>query len=133
MCLEYHIFYKPGPTFILIGVPLRALPRGADEGDNLKLAMGSKEFLISFSRSTIHTAEEELEEHPRQQVMATTLAEELSPPSLQNVVDYFNSADDEAEFQDLEEEAKPESSPVELKQLPPGSKYVFLNDDRTLR
>jgi hypothetical protein len=23
MCLEYHIFHNPGPTFILIGVPLQ--------------------------------------------------------------------------------------------------------------
>jgi hypothetical protein len=30
----------------------------------------------------------------------------------------------------LEQEAKPETSPVELKQLPPGLQYVFLNGDR---
>jgi hypothetical protein len=28
MCLVYHIFYHPGPTFIQVGVPLRALFRG---------------------------------------------------------------------------------------------------------
>jgi hypothetical protein len=24
MCLEYHIFHLPGPTFIQVGVPLHA-------------------------------------------------------------------------------------------------------------
>jgi hypothetical protein len=52
-------------------------------------------------------------------VMATTLEEELSLPCLDDVADYFNLAE-EAEFHDLEQEVKPETSPVELKQLPPG-------------
>jgi hypothetical protein len=29
----------------------------------------------------------------------------------------------------MEQEAKPETSPIELKQLPPGLQYVFLNGD----
>jgi hypothetical protein len=64
-------------------------------------------------------AEDELEGELLQHVMATTLEEELSPPCLDDVVDYFNLAEEEVEFQDLEEEVKPETSPVELKQLPP--------------
>jgi hypothetical protein len=61
--------------------------------------------------------------------MATTLEEELSPPCLDDVADYFSLAEEEAEFQDLEQEVKPETSPVELKQLPLGLQYVFLNGD----
>jgi hypothetical protein len=72
-------------------------------------------------------AEDELEGELLQHVMATTLEEELSPPCLDDVVDYFNLAEEEVEFQDLEEEVKPETSPVELKQLPPELQYVFLN------
>jgi hypothetical protein len=62
--------------------------------------------------------------------MATTLEEELSPPCLDDVVDYFSLAEEEAEFQDLKQEVKPKTSPVELKHLPPGLQYVFLNGDR---
>jgi hypothetical protein len=62
--------------------------------------------------------------------MATTLEEELSLPCLDDVADYFSLAEEEAEFQDLEQEVKPETSPVELKQLPPGLQYVFPNGDR---
>jgi hypothetical protein len=62
--------------------------------------------------------------------MATTLEEELSPPCLDDVVDYFSLVEEEAEFQDLEQDVKPKTSPVELKQLPLGLQYVFLNSDR---
>jgi hypothetical protein len=61
--------------------------------------------------------------------MATTLEEELSPPCLDDVADYFGLAEEEVEFQDLEQEVKPETAPVELKQLPPGLQYVFQNGD----
>jgi hypothetical protein len=61
--------------------------------------------------------------------MATTLEEELSLPCLDDVADYFSLTEEETEFQDLEKEVKPETSPVELKQLPLGLQYVFLNDD----
>jgi hypothetical protein len=69
--------------------------------------------------------EDELEGDLLQQVIATTLEEELSLPCLDNVADYFSLAEEEAEFQDLEQDVKPETSPVEFKQLPPGLQYDF--------
>jgi hypothetical protein len=115
MCLEYHIFHHPGLTFILIGDPLCALLRGADKGECLKKAVGYQEFSTSFSCAINHAAEDELEENLLLHVMATTLEEELAPPCLNDVADYFNLAEEEAKFQDLEQEVKPETSPVELK------------------
>jgi hypothetical protein len=129
MFLEYHIFHHPCLTSILVGVPLRALLRGTNNGECLKLAVGRQEFLTSFTHAVNHAAEDELEEDLLQQVMATTL-EELSMPCLDDVADYFSMAEEEADFQDLEQEVKPETSPVELKQLPPRLQYVFLNGDR---
>jgi hypothetical protein len=104
MCFEYHIFHHPGPTFILVGVPLHALLRGTDNGECLKMALGDQEFSTSFAHAVNHAAGDELEEDLLQQVMATTLEEELSPPCLDDVVDYFSLAEEEAEFQDLEQE-----------------------------
>jgi hypothetical protein len=43
-------------------------------------------------------AEDELEEGLLQQVMATTLKEELSPPCLDDVAEYFSLVEEEAEF-----------------------------------
>jgi hypothetical protein len=70
MCLEYHIFHHPGLTFIPVGVPLRALLRGTNNGECLKVAVGHQEFSTSF--------EDQLEDLLRH-VMATTLEKELSP------------------------------------------------------
>jgi hypothetical protein len=130
MCLKYHIFHHLGPTFILVGVPLCALLRGTNNGECLMMAVGCQEFSTNFAHAVNHAAEDELEEDLLQQVMATTLEEELSPPCLDNVANYFSLAEEEAEFQDPEQEVKPETSLVELKQLPPGLQYVFLNGDR---
>jgi hypothetical protein len=73
MCLEYHIFHHPGPTFILLGVPLHALLRGTNNGECLKMTVGHQEFSTSFARAVNHAVEDELEEDLLQQVMATTL------------------------------------------------------------
>jgi hypothetical protein len=98
MCLEYHIFHHPGPTFILIRVPLHALLRGANNGECLKMAVGHQEFLASFAHAINHAAEDKLEEDLLLQVMETTLEEELAPPCLDDVADYFSLAEEEAVF-----------------------------------
>jgi hypothetical protein len=90
MCLEYHIFYHPGLTFILVEVPLYAFLRGADIGECLKMALGHQEFLTSFVCIVNHATEDELEEDLLQQVIATTLEEELSLPCLDDIADYFS-------------------------------------------
>jgi hypothetical protein len=120
MWLEYHIFHHPASTFILVGVPLHALLRGTDNGECLKMAVAHHEFSTSFAHVINHVAKDELEEDLLQQVMATTLEEELSSPCLDDVADYFSLAEEDIEFWDLEREVKPKTSPVELKQLPPG-------------
>jgi hypothetical protein len=92
--------------------------------------VGHQEFLASFTRSINHVAEDELEEDLLLQVMATTLEEELAPPCLDDVADYFSLVEEEAVFQDLEQEVKLETTPIELIQLPLGLQFVFLNGDR---
>jgi hypothetical protein len=83
------------------------------------MAVGHQEFSTSFTHAINHAAEDELEEDLLQQVMATTVEEDLSPLCLDDVADYFSLAEEEVEFQDLEQEVKPKTSLVELKQLPP--------------
>jgi hypothetical protein len=115
MFLEYQIFHHPGLTFILVGVPLHALLRGTDSGECVKMVVGHQEFSTSFARAINDAAEDEIEEDLLQHVMATTIEEELSLPCLDDITNYFNLAEEETEFQDLEQEVKPETSPVELK------------------
>jgi hypothetical protein len=115
VCLEYHIFHYLGPTFFLVGVPLRALLKGTDNGESLKMAVGQQILSTCFARAINHAAKDELEEDVLQQVRATTLKEQLSPPYLDNVADYFSPVEEEVEFQDLEQEINPETPPIELK------------------
>jgi hypothetical protein len=96
MCLEYHIFHHPGLTFILVGVPFRALLRGTDNGECLKMVVGHQEFSTSFTHAVNHAVEDELEGDLLQQVMATTLEQELSPPCLDDVADYFSLVEEAA-------------------------------------
>jgi hypothetical protein len=96
--LEYHIFHHPGLTFILIGVPLHALLRGADNGECLKMAVCHQEFSTNFACAINHAAEDELEEDLLLQVMATTSEEELALACLDDVADYFSLAQEEAVF-----------------------------------
>jgi hypothetical protein len=128
MFFEYHIFHRPSLTFTLVGVPLHALLRGADIGECLKMAVGQQEFSNSFIRTVNHAAEDKIGEDLLQ-VMAITLEEELGSPYIDDVADYFSLVEEEAVFQDLEQKAMPEISPVELKQLPPGLLFVILNGD----
>jgi hypothetical protein len=67
---------------------------------DLMMAVGHQEFLTSFARAVNHAVEDELEEDLLQQVMATTLEEELSLPCLDDPADYFSLAEEEVEFQD---------------------------------
>jgi hypothetical protein len=98
MYLEYHIFHHLVLTFILVGVPLCALLRGTDNGQCLIMAVEHQEFSTSFAHAVNHAAEDELEEDLLQQVMANTLEEELSPPCLDDVADYYSLAEEEAKF-----------------------------------
>jgi hypothetical protein len=98
MCLEYHIFHCPSSTFTLVGVPLRALLRGADDGECLKMVVGQQEFLTSFARTVNHAVVGKLEEDLLLQMMATTMEEELALPCIDNVADYFSLVEEEAVF-----------------------------------
>jgi hypothetical protein len=98
MFLEYHIFHHPGLTFILVGVPLRTFLRGSDNGECLKMVVAHQEFSTSFTHAVNHAAEDKIEEDLLQQVMATTLEEELSLPCLDNVAYYFSLTEEDVEF-----------------------------------
>jgi hypothetical protein len=79
------------------------------------MVVGQQEFSTSFAHAISHAAEDKLGEDLLLHVMATTLEEELALPCIEDVADYFSLAEDQAVFWDLEQEAKPETSPVELK------------------
>jgi hypothetical protein len=56
-------------------------------------SLGHQEFSTSFTHVVNHVAEDELEEDLLQQLMATTLEEELSLSYLDDVAGYFSLAE----------------------------------------
>jgi hypothetical protein len=98
MCLEYHIFHRPSPTFVLVGVPLHSLLRGTNNSECLKMAVGQQEFSTSFAFTVNHAVEDELGKDLLLYVMETTLEEELAPPCIDDVVDYFSLAEEQVVF-----------------------------------
>jgi hypothetical protein len=130
VCLEYHILHYPGLTIILVGVPLRTLLKGTDNGESLKMAVGQQILSMSFACGVNHAAEDEQEEDVLQQVMQSTFEEQLSPTCLDDVANYYSPVEEEVKFQDMEQEINPETPLVKLKQLPPRLQHVFLNGDR---
>jgi hypothetical protein len=62
------------------------------------MAVEHQEFSTSFAHAVNHATEDELEEDLLQQLMATTLEEELSLPCLDNVANYFSLAEEETKF-----------------------------------
>jgi hypothetical protein len=62
------------------------------------MAVRHQEFSTRFAHTVNHAAEDELEEDHLQQVMATTIEEELSLPCLDDVADYFSLAEEGAKF-----------------------------------
>jgi hypothetical protein len=91
------------------------LPKGTNNDESLKMAVGQQILLTTFAHAINHAVEDELEKDVLQQVMATTLEEQLSLPCLDDVVNYFTLAEEVVEFQHLEQEINPETPPVELK------------------
>jgi hypothetical protein len=58
------------------------------------MVVGHQEFSASFAHAINHASEDELEEDLLLQVMPTTLEEELAPPCLDDVADYFSLAEE---------------------------------------
>jgi hypothetical protein len=56
------------------------------------MAVGQQILLTTFAHAINHAVEDELEDDVLQQVMATTLEEQLSLPCLDDVVNYFTLA-----------------------------------------
>jgi hypothetical protein len=98
VCLEYHSFHYPGPIINLFGVPVCAFLKGTDNGESLKFAVGQQILSTSFTHAINHAAKDELEEDVLQQVMTTTLEEQVSSSCLDDVADYFSPVEEEVEF-----------------------------------
>ena len=131
MFLDFHVFDIPeGPTpFILVGLPIASLINATHPG-KLQLQFGKEVLDIGMSRALNTKTESKPEVDPLKEVMGISLQEREDQPSLEEEASDFSAVDEPLEFEELGESLRPDLPRIELKQLPPGLKYTFLNGNK---
>jgi hypothetical protein len=114
---------------LLIGQPFRRLLYKGQTG-KFNICFGKKlQFPVSISHSLSTRTESYLEFDPLEEFKAASL-EFLVDSGLEDDAQFFIEEEaDYSEPEPLDEFAEPPRPPIELKPLPPGLKYAFLNDD----
>jgi hypothetical protein len=113
---------------LLIGQPIERLIHEAQTG-KLNIYLGKNLSLpISISRSLNTESESCLELDPMDEVKAASF-ESFREPNLEDNVQFFIEEEDDQPLQPLDPFEEPPKPPIELKPLPSGLHYDFLNDD----
>jgi hypothetical protein len=114
---------------LLIGQPFRRLLYEGQTG-KLNIYFGKKlQFLVSISQSLSTKTKSCLESDPLKEFKAASL-EFLFDSGLEDDAKFF--IEEEADYSEpkpLDEFAEPPRPPIELKPLPAGLRYTFLDDD----
>ena len=125
--LNFYIFHT-WDFDLLIGKPFRRLLYEGHTG-KLHISFGKTfKFPITISHSLNNKAESYLLPDPREEVKAASL-ELLDEPDLEDETPFFTEEEAEpSEPELLDEFAETPRPPIELKTLPPGLIYAFLNN-----
>ena len=91
--------------------------------------MGNEEINVNIDRSLNAKTEAKPEIDPMEEVMSLSL-EERGQINLKEEAHDFSTVEEPQAFEELGENLWPEAPKIELKQLPPGLKYAFLNKNR---
>jgi len=127
--LDFHVFDIPegSPPLIVVGIPIAALTSSDIYRGGLQLQLGNEEINVNIDRSLNAKTEAKPEIDPMEEVMSLAL-EEMGQDSLEEeAVSDFSTVEEPWKFEELGESLRPEAPKIELKQLPPGLKYAFLN------
>jgi hypothetical protein len=113
----------------LIGQPFRRLLYEGQTG-KINICFGKKfQFPMSIAHSLSTRTESYPESNPLEEFKATSL-EFLVDSGLEDDAQFFIEEEaDYSEPEPLDEFAEPPRPPIELKPLPTGLRYAFLNDD----
>jgi len=126
--LDFHVFEDLNFDF-LIGYPIKVLLKDVPNSGALNIKMGKESYFIQVIRSSSHATGELPSIAPLEKVLAVSVFD--SPESaLERDAEYFDEKEDsDDETFELPEFEKPTRAPVELKPLPCGLIYAFLNSD----
>jgi hypothetical protein len=124
--LDFHI-YDISNRFILIGVPLGTLFLERPKQSLLNLKLGNSTIDVSLAGSHNAIVEPKPEQDPIEEVLMVSL-EDMAQPLFDN--EHFIKEEEElAESVELDPLEVPPQPSIELKPLPLGLKYVFLNNN----
>ena len=117
---------------ILVRIPIASLIKTTATPGQLQLQFGKEVFEVGMSRALNTKTEAKPEVDLLEEVMGISLEEEEDQQSLEEEASNFSAVEEPLEFEKLGESLRPDPPKIELKQLPPGLKYAFLNRNRSL-
>ena len=130
--LNFHVFEDLNFDF-LIGHPLKALFRDVPKDGCLNIKLGKDTLHIQVDRALKFSVEDLPTPEPIEEIMATSTLESfdlnLEEDSEENPEEVIEADEDSDETFKLPETEKPSQPPIELKLLPTGLRYAFLNSD----
>ena len=129
MIARFMSFCKPGVTDILIGHPVEKMFQNISPLGTLDVTLGGKDISLLILRSKDSITEPTPKEETVDEVEAV-LPIETPDSSLEQDADLFTEEEDaQVETFELPTQEKPPRQPIELKPLPSGLRYAFLNDN----
>jgi hypothetical protein len=128
--LDFLIFDIPeGEEFILIGQPTEPLVNPNKDRTILEVKVGKNRIPVNLVRSCNTIAEARPEQDPVEEAMRI-IQEGLTQPNIEEDAIHFTQETDLDSKSKLKEEEKLQPSLLELKPLPPGLKYAFLDNNK---
>ena len=126
--LDFHVFEDLNFDF-LIGYPIKAHLKNVPDSGTLNIKIRKESHFVPITRSSSHATKKFPAIEPLEEVLAVSVFD--SPESaLERDAKYFDEREDiEDETLELPMFKKPSQPPVELKPLPSGLRYAFLNSD----
>ena len=130
--LNFHIFEDLNFDF-LIGHPLKALFKDVPKDGCLNIKLEKDTLHIPVNRALKSSVEDLSTLEPIEEIMATSTFESFDmnleediEENLEEVIEANEDSDDTFKWPETE---KPSRPPIELKHLPFGLRYAFLNSD----
>ena len=128
IALDFHVF-EVQDFDILIGHPIEKLFLDVLNLGELQVSLGGKPFTLPIGQAKNSMAESVPQEGPIEEVLSV-MPEDDSKPSLERDAELFIQEEDDLEEKlELPIHEKPTQPPIELKVLPDGLRYAFLNGD----
>ena len=126
--MHFHFHnYDVSDTSLFVGLPLGTLFQGRPKQGLLNLKLGSSPIVVLLARSNNMIVEPKPEQDPIENVLMASL-EDMAQPALDD--EHFIQEEELAKPVELDLMEVPSQPSIELKPLPFGLKYVFLNNNR---